>query len=62
MEIVETLAPAQDADKFFLRELSAGLEEMGQGLQCRGGIHDVGKAAAVLVRTECASETAAVSG
>ena len=60
MEIVQTLALAQDADKFFLRELGAGLEEIGQGLQCRAGI--IGKEAGVLVLTECASESAAVFG
>src|SRR5438445_6608153 len=38
MEIVQTLALAQDADELFLCQESSGLEEIRQRLQCRGGI------------------------
>src|SRR5438309_6235592 len=40
MEIVQTLALAQDADELFLCQEGSGLEEIRQRLQCRGGIHD----------------------
>src|SRR5579864_1820206 len=40
MEIVQTLALAQDADELFLCQEGSVLEEIRQRLQCRGGIHD----------------------